>query len=67
MRRLYVGVMLAASGLFVSWVGQGLWRNSPDSLWAATAVLSVLSAGAIALKPTISRVLVPVTRAGRRD
>ena len=62
MRKIYVALTLAAIGLFVSWAGQGIWRNSPDSLWAAVAVISVLSASAIALNPTISRLLAPVTR-----
>ena len=58
---IYAGVTLAASGLLVSWAGQGIWRNSPDSLWAAIAVTSVLSAVAIVLKAPIARLLSPIT------
>ena len=62
MRKISVAVTLAASGLFVGWAGQRVWGNSPDALWAAVAVISVLSASAIALNPTISRLLAPLTR-----
>ena len=62
MRRTYVPLMLGISGLFVGWLGQGIWRNSPDELWAAVAVVSVLSASAMAMERPISRALSRVTR-----
>ena len=42
----------------MSWVGQGIWRNFADTLWAAIAVISVLAALAISLNPTISKLFV---------
>ena len=60
MRRACIAVTLATSGLLVSWLGQGIWRDSPDAVWAGVAVLSVLSAGAIALETRISRLLAAV-------
>ncbi len=63
MRRIYLGVTVALSGLLIGWAGQVIWRNSPDSLWAAVVVVSMLSALAIALNPTISRLLAPITGA----
>jgi len=62
MRRIAVGLIVAVTGVFVSWMGQGVWRDSPDTLWAAVAVLSVLSALAIAMHPGISRLLSPITK-----
>ena len=62
MRRIMVGLIVASTGVFVSWIGQGVWRDSPDTLWAAVAVLSVLSALAIAMHPRISRLRSPITK-----
>lgn len=56
MRRMHVSATVIAGGLLVSWLGQGIWRTSPDALWAAVAVVSVLSAGAIALEPALALV-----------
>ena len=67
MRRTTIAVTLATSGLLVSWLGQGIWSSSPDSVWAALAVLSVLSAGAIALEGPISRTLAAFTRVPPND
>ena len=67
MRRSYIGVMLATGGLLVSWLGQGIWRNSPDSVWAGVAVISVLSATTIVLEARVSRLLAPITRVTPRD
>ena len=61
MRRISLGGLVAVSGLLVGWAGQAIWRNSPDSLWAAVVVVSMLSALAIALNPTISRLLAPIS------
>jgi hypothetical protein len=63
MRRIAVGLAVAVSGLLIARAGQAIWRDSPDPLWAAVAVVSVLSAMTIALHPTISRLLAPVTGA----
>jgi hypothetical protein len=63
MRRISVGVAVAVSGLLIARAGQAIWMDSPDPLWAAVAVVSVLSAMAIALHPTISRLLAPFTGA----
>ena len=62
MRRISVGVALATAGVFVSWIGQAAWRDSPDSLWAAVAVVSVLCGAAIAMQPEVSRLLSPITK-----
>jgi hypothetical protein len=62
MRRISVGLFVAVTGVLASWMGQGVWRDSPDALWAALAVLSVLSALTIALHPAISQLLSPITR-----
>jgi hypothetical protein len=62
-RRIALGASVAASGLLVGWAGQTIWRNSPDSMWAGVVVVSMLSALAIALHPTISRLLAPITGA----
>jgi hypothetical protein len=66
-RTSYIGVMLATSGLLVSWLGQGIWKDSPDSLWAAVAVISVLSASAIVLEARLSRLLAPITHITPHD
>jgi len=57
MQRTAVGATVAVLGLLVSWAGQGVWRTSPDALWAAVGVVSLLSGVAIAINPTISRLL----------
>jgi hypothetical protein len=61
MRRMSLGGLVAVSGLLVGWAGQAIWKNSPDSLWAAVLVVSMLSALTIALNPTIARLLAPIT------
>jgi len=61
-RRISLGVTIAVVGLFISRAGQGIWRSSPDSLWAAVAVISVLSATVIVLAPAIEQLLGRVTR-----
>jgi hypothetical protein len=60
MRRISVGVAVAVSGLLIAWAGQSIWRDSPDPMWAAVAVLSAVT---IALHPTISWLLTPFTGA----
>jgi hypothetical protein len=57
MRRIAIGVTTGVVGVFVSWAGQGVWRSSPDTLWAAIGVISTLCALAIAFHPTISRLI----------
>jgi hypothetical protein len=61
MRRTATGMTVGVIGVFVSWAGQGIWRTSPDELWAAIAVVSVLSAITIVLHPTIARLLSGLT------
>ena len=56
------GTGLAGTGLFASLAGQAIWRRSPDEIWAACAVVGVLSAMAIGFESQISKVL---TRARR--
>lgn len=64
MRRIPLGVTIAMTGLLTGWAGQSIWRDSPDELWAVVAVVSVLSGLAIALNPTVSRLLSPITGKG---
>jgi len=54
---MVLGVIVGVVGVFVSWAGQGVWRSSPDALWAAIGVIAILSAIAIAIQPTISRLI----------
>ena len=63
MRRAIAAFTVAACGLIVGWVGQGIWRQSPDEIWAACAVVGVMSALTIAFEPSISKVLARLTRA----
>lgn len=63
MRRKSVGLIVAVVGVFVSWIGQGILRDSLDTIWATVAILSVLSGLAIAMHPTIFRLLAPLTGA----
>jgi hypothetical protein len=57
MQRSVIGITLGVVGVFVSWAGQGVWRSSPDALWAAIGVISILSALAIGFHPTVSRLI----------
>jgi hypothetical protein len=59
--------MVGVVGVVASWLGQAIWRTSPDELWAAVAVVSVLSGTAIVLEATISRLMGSLTRANRTD
>jgi hypothetical protein len=61
MRRMSLVGLVAVSGLLVGWAGQAIWKNSPDSLWAAVVVVSMLSALVIALNPTTARLLAAIT------
>ncbi len=63
MRRAITAFAVAACGLFVSWVGQGIWRQSPDAIWAGCAVVGVMSALAVGFEPGISKLLTRVNRA----
>lgn len=64
MRRALVAIGVGACGLLVGWVGQGVWRQSPDEIWAACAVVGVLSALAIAFHQSISSLLARITSVG---
>lgn len=61
MRRLALAVSVAASGVVSGWIGQAIWRRSPDEIWATTAVAGVLWGIAIGLERPISRGLARVT------
>jgi len=63
MRRISLGVAVAVSGLLVGWVGQSIWRNSPDPLWAGVVVVSLLTGVVITLNPTVSRLLAAISGA----
>jgi hypothetical protein len=62
MRRTLVALAVGGGGLFISMAGQAVWRQSPDEIWAACAVVGVLSAFAVAFAPRISKLLAPLTR-----
>jgi hypothetical protein len=57
MRRVLAAVTIACGGLFVGMAGQAIWRQSPDEIWTACAVVGVLLAGVVAFEPTISKFL----------
>lgn len=57
MRRSVTSVFVGGFGLFMSLAGQAIWRHSPDEIWAACAVVGVLSATAIACEKPLVRVL----------
>jgi len=38
-------------------LGQAIWRQSPDEIWAACAVVGVLVAIVVAFESTISKLL----------
>ncbi len=63
MRRAITALAVAVCGLFVSWVGQGIWRQSPDEMWAGCAVVGVMSALAVGFELGISTLLARVNRA----
>jgi hypothetical protein len=62
MGRALVAAGIAAVGLFASVAGQAVWRQSPDEIWAACAVVGVLSGMTVAFEARISKALVRVTR-----
>ena len=63
MRRSMIAVAVAASGVFAFFAGQALFRQSPDEIWAACAVVGMLSALAIAFESSISKAITRVRRA----
>lgn len=65
MRSKLVGVMVGIIGVIASWLGQAIWKTSPDDLWAAIAVVSVLAGCVIFLEATISRLAASLTRTNR--
>lgn len=62
MRRTLTALTVGGGGLFMSMAGQAVWRQSPDEVWAACAVVGVLSATAIGFEPSIVKVLARFTR-----
>lgn len=62
MRRVSAALAVGGGGLLMSMAGQAVWRQSPDEIWAACAVVGVLSAAAIAFEADISKVLARFTR-----
>jgi hypothetical protein len=56
MGRIASAVILGVIGVSGSWLGQGLWKQSPQAMWVGVAVVSLLSAAAIATAPALSRV-----------
>lgn len=63
MRRTLAALAVAGGGLFMGMVGQAVWRQSPDEIWAACAVVGILSAAAIGFESNIVKVLSRLTRA----
>ena len=63
MRRTLTAVAVAASGMFAFFAGQALFRQSPDEIWAACAVVGMLSAVAIAFESSISKAIARARRA----
>lgn len=59
--RRVLALAVAVVGVFVSWAGQGVWRQSPDALWAAIGVVALLSSAAIPAERQIARALEPDT------
>jgi hypothetical protein len=57
MRRVLAAIAIACGGLFVGMAGQAVWRQSPDEIWTACAVVGVLVGGAVAFESTISKSL----------
>lgn len=57
MRRSVTSVLVGGCGLFVALAVQALWQHSPDQIWAACAVVGMLSATAIASEQPRVRVL----------
>lgn len=62
MKRAVTALAVGACGLFVGWAGQAVWRQSPDGIWAAFAVVGVLSALAIAFEPGLSKLFARAVR-----
>ena len=62
MYKTLLGVSLPAAGLFVGWVGQGVFGSSPDALWAGLMVASVLGGCAILMSEQVERRAAPLTR-----
>jgi hypothetical protein len=63
MRRTLAAFTVGGCGLFLSVAGQAVWRQSPDEIWAACAVVGVLSAFAVAFESSILKLLTRLTRA----
>ena len=61
MRRGLAAVAIAGGGLFVGMLGQAMWRQSPDEIWAACAVVGVLLGTVVAFESTISKLLSRLT------
>ncbi len=61
MRRALAAVAFAGGGLFVGMLGQAIWRQSPDEIWAACAVVGVLLGIVVAFESAVSRLLSRVT------
>ena len=51
MLRMLLSVSLGATGLYLGWAGHGIWKDSPDELWAIVTINCVLWALAIAFEP----------------
>jgi hypothetical protein len=63
MRRTLAALTLGGVGLLISLTGQAIWRQSPDEIWAACAVVGVLAAFAVAFESSILGLLARLTRA----
>ncbi|MEQ1913144.1 MAG: hypothetical protein ABMA15_30310 [Vicinamibacterales bacterium] len=61
MRRMLAALAIGGGGLFIGMAGQAVFRHSPDQIWAACAVVGVLSAAAIAFESSISKGLARLT------
>lgn len=62
MRRTLVALGIGGGGLFVGMAGQAVWRQSPDEIWAACAIVGVLGAAAIVFESSISTALARFSR-----
>jgi hypothetical protein len=61
MLRGAVAVVIAGGGLFAGMAGQAIWRQSPDEIWTACAVVGILVAIVVAFQSTVSRLLSRLT------
>lgn len=61
MRRPVPAVLVGGCGLFVGLAWQAIWQHAPADVWAACAVVGVLSSSAMMFETPLVRVTARLT------